>query len=376
MDLPGLETRLGYKFSGVKLLQQALTHRSHSAPHNERLEFLGDSVLNCAVAHLLFERYTKLDEGDLSRLRSNLVKQQTLYEVAQRIELAQYLRLGEGELKSGGFRRPSILADTMEALFGAIFLDGGFERARLTIAKLYHPILETVDPQTLGKDAKTLLQEYLQGRKIALPTYNVVATHGAAHNQEFEVECLIPKLEIRVTGAGASRRAAEQAAAKKALELAPKEAPKKTKRARKDAAKETVPVSIKETKSISPAQPGELEIKEAQPKEASSKDSPPKELKDSAREGEVREEGRRARLELVKDPAREPARESVKDAPKETTKDPVKDSSKESSMASAEAVASAQPELASPAATETAAAPGGAGVGAPQLKQPFKGGTR
>ena len=234
MELSELEGRLGHKFATVKLLGQALTHRSHSAPHNERLEFLGDSILNCAVAHLLFERYTKLDEGDLSRLRSNLVKQQTLYEIAQRIELAPHLRLGEGELKSGGFRRPSILADTLEALFGAIFLDGGFQAARLTIAKLYHPILETVDPQTLGKDAKTLLQEYLQGRKIALPTYNVVATRGAAHNQEFEVECLIPKLEIRATGAGASRRAAEQAAAKKALELAPKEAPKKSRRARKD----------------------------------------------------------------------------------------------------------------------------------------------
>lgn len=237
MDASELEGRLGYKFVTAKLLGQALTHRSHSAPHNERLEFLGDSVLNCAVAHILFERYTKLDEGDLSRLRSNLVKQQTLYEVAQRIELAPHLRLGEGELKSGGFRRPSILADTLEALFGAIFLDGGFQSARLTIAKLYHPILETVDPQTLGKDAKTLLQEYLQGRKIALPTYNVVATHGAAHNQEFEVECLIPKLEIRATGAGASRRAAEQAAAKKALELAPKETPKKSRRTRKDADK-------------------------------------------------------------------------------------------------------------------------------------------
>lgn len=234
MDVPELESRLGYKFGAAKLLTQALTHRSHSTTHNERLEFLGDSVLNCAVAHLLHERYTKLDEGDLSRLRSNLVKQQTLYEVAQRIELARYLRLGEGELKSGGFRRPSILADTMEALFGAIFLDGGFQAARAAIAKLYHPILETVDPQTLGKDAKTLLQEYLQGRKIALPTYNVVATHGAAHNQEFEVECVIPKLDIRVTGAGASRRSAEQQAAKKALEFAPKEAPKKTRRTRKD----------------------------------------------------------------------------------------------------------------------------------------------
>ena len=299
MDLPGLETRLGYKFVAGKLLQQALTHRSHSAPHNERLEFLGDSVLNCAVAHLLFERYTKLDEGDLSRLRSNLVKQQTLYEIAQRIELAQYLRLGEGELKSGGFRRPSILADTMEALFGAIFLDGGFDRARLTIAKLYHPILETVDPQTLGKDAKTLLQEYLQGRKIALPTYNVVATHGAAHNQEFEVECLIPKLEIRVTGAGASRRAAEQAAAKKALELAPKEAPKKSKRSRKDTGKdptkEAGPEAVKEGR--------EAQAKENLAKEALAKETQAKEARETARE----DEGRRVRLELVKETPREPA---------------------------------------------------------------------
>lgn len=235
MDSSELETRLGYEFGNPKLLAQALTHRSHSTLHNERLEFLGDSVLNCAVAHILFERYTKLNEGDLSRLRSNLVKQQTLYEIAQRVELSSSLRLGEGELKSGGFRRPSILADTLEALFGAIFLDGGFHAARLTIAKLYHPILETVDPLTLGKDSKTLLQEYLQGRKIALPTYNVVATHGAAHSQEFEVECLIPKLDIRVTGAGASRRAAEQAAAKTALELAPKETPRRSRRARKEA---------------------------------------------------------------------------------------------------------------------------------------------
>jgi ribonuclease-3 len=333
MEVPGLETRLGYKFSAAKLLQQALTHRSHSAPHNERLEFLGDSVLNCAVAHLLFERYTKLDEGDLSRLRSNLVKQQTLYEIAQRIELAQYLRLGEGELKSGGFRRPSILADTMEALFGAIFLDGGFDRARLTIAKLYHPILETVDPQTLGKDAKTLLQEYLQGRKIALPTYNVVATHGAAHNQEFEVECLIPKLDIRVTGAGASRRAAEQAAAKKALELAPKEAPKKTKRTRKDG-KDSGPEAVKEGREAAAREAREKEVaKEAPPKEAGAREAVPKEaLKEAApREAmpkepaardatlaeEVREEGRRVRLELVKDQAKEAPKEVLKETPKE-----------------------------------------------------------
>jgi len=203
-------------------LQQALTHRSHSTLHNERLEFLGDSILNCVVASLLFDRYTKIDEGDLSRVRANLVKQQSLYEIAQRLELSQFLRLGEGELKSGGFRRPSILADTLEALFGAIFLDAGFDAARDVIRALYIPILDTVDPKTLGKDAKTLLQEYLQGKKIALPQYNVVATHGAAHNQEFEIECLVPKLDIQVFGNGGSRRAGEQAAAKLALEAVQK----------------------------------------------------------------------------------------------------------------------------------------------------------
>lgn len=218
MDLSLLQTRLGHDFKNAALLQQALTHRSHSSLHNERLEFLGDSILNCVVASLLFDRYAKIDEGDLSRLRANLVKQQSLYEIAQRLELSQFLRLGEGELKSGGFRRPSILADTLEALFGAIFLDAGFDAARNVIRSLYIPILDTVDPKTLGKDAKTLLQEFLQGKKIALPQYNVVATHGAAHNQEFEIECLVPKLEIQVFGSGGSRRAGEQAAAKRALE--------------------------------------------------------------------------------------------------------------------------------------------------------------
>lgn len=218
MDPKLLQGRLGHSFKDAALLQQALTHRSHSSLHNERLEFLGDSVLNCVVASLLFERYNKIDEGDLSRLRANLVKQQSLYEIAQRLELSQFLRLGEGELKSGGFRRPSILADTLEALFGAIFLDAGFNAARDVIRSLYIPILDTVDPKTLGKDAKTLLQEFLQGKKLALPQYNVVATHGAAHNQEFEIECLVPKLDIQVFGTGGSRRAGEQAAAKRALE--------------------------------------------------------------------------------------------------------------------------------------------------------------
>lgn len=218
MDVSVLQNRLGHVFSDAGLLQQALTHRSHSSLHNERLEFLGDSILNCVVASLLFDRYAKIDEGDLSRLRANLVKQQSLYEIAQQLELSQFLRLGEGELKSGGFRRPSILADTLEALFGAIFLDAGFNAARDAIRALYIPMLDTVDPKTLGKDAKTLLQEYLQGKKIALPQYNVVATHGAAHNQEFEIECLVPKLDIQVFGTGGSRRAGEQAAAKQALE--------------------------------------------------------------------------------------------------------------------------------------------------------------
>ncbi len=218
MDPLILQNRLGHVFKDATLLQQALTHRSHSSLHNERLEFLGDSILNCVVASLLFDRYNKIDEGDLSRLRANLVKQQSLYEIAQRLDLSQFLRLGEGELKSGGFRRPSILADTLEALFGGIFLDAGFDAARDVIRSLYIPILDTVDPKTLGKDAKTLLQEYLQGKKIALPQYNVVATHGAAHNQEFEIECLVPKLEIQVFGTGGSRRAGEQAAAKLALE--------------------------------------------------------------------------------------------------------------------------------------------------------------
>jgi len=218
MDLPLLQSRLEHTFKDAALLQMALTHRSHSTKHNERLEFLGDSVLNCVVASLLYERYSDLDEGDLSRLRSNLVKQQTLFEIALKLEISRFLRLGEGELKSGGFRRPSILADTIEALLGAIFLDGGFDVVNKVIRALYIPILDSVDPKTLGKDDKTLLQEYLQGKKIALPQYNVVATHGAAHNQQFEVECLIPKLDIQVFGAGGSRRSAEQAAAKLALE--------------------------------------------------------------------------------------------------------------------------------------------------------------
>jgi ribonuclease-3 len=220
MDLAALEERLHYTFKSGELLQQAVTHRSHGSVHNERLEFLGDSVLNCVVAQLLFLKYARLDEGDLSRLRANLVKQQSLSEIAERMGLSDFLRLGEGEMKSGGFRRPSILADTMEAVFGAVFVDGGFEGAREVISRLFEPVLKVVDPKTLGKDSKTLLQEYLQAKRLPLPVYTVVETRGAAHNQEFEVECSIPKLEVGVRGNGRSRRGAEQSAAKLALETA------------------------------------------------------------------------------------------------------------------------------------------------------------
>ena len=218
--LAALQTRLGYVFNDISLLNKALTHRSRSSAHNERLEFLGDSVLNCVVASMLYAHYQDMDEGGLSRLRSNLVKQQALYEIAQTIQLSGLMRLGEGELKSGGAGRPSILADAVEAVLGAIFLDGGFGSVEQVVHLLYAPILAGVDPKTLGKDAKTLLQEYLQGRRIDLPKYQVVATHGAPHNQEFEVECLIPKLEIQVYGSGSSRRMAEQMAARLALEAA------------------------------------------------------------------------------------------------------------------------------------------------------------
>jgi ribonuclease-3 len=220
MDLGALEQRLSYTFRAPELLEQAVTHRSHGAVHNERLEFLGDAVLNCTIAQLLFQKYARMNEGDLSRLRANLVKQQSLADIAERLGLSEFLRLGEGEMKSGGFRRPSILADTMEAIFGAVLVDSGFEPARDTIARLFDPVLKTVDPKTLGKDSKTLLQEYLQGKRLPLPLYTVVETRGAAHNQEFEVECAIQKLDVSVRGTGRSRRAAEQLAAKQALEQA------------------------------------------------------------------------------------------------------------------------------------------------------------
>jgi ribonuclease-3 len=213
-----LEQALGYRFVRPELFRQALTHRSHGTPHNERLEFLGDSVLNCIVATLLFERFSNLREGELSRQRANLVRQDTLADIAQSLRLGDLLRLGEGELKSGGFRRPSILADGLEAVFGAIYLDGGFGAVRSVIETLYRSLIAQVDPKASGKDAKTELQELLQARKLPLPLYSLIATRGEAHAQEFEIECAIPNLGISVSGSGTSRRNAEQAAARNAIE--------------------------------------------------------------------------------------------------------------------------------------------------------------
>ena len=195
-----------------------MTHRSHGSPHNERLEFLGDSVLNCVIAAELFARFGALPEGDLSRLRARLVRQEALHQLAQDLGVGEHLRLGEGELKSGGSARPSILADALEALFGAIFLDGGYAAARDAVLRLYEALLVGLDPQDPGKDAKTLLQELLQARRIALPQYTVLTTRGAAHSQHFEVECVIPQLSVRTIGSGNSRRTAEQEAAMRAFE--------------------------------------------------------------------------------------------------------------------------------------------------------------
>lgn len=208
-----LSASLGYAFRQEALLRQALTHRSYGAQHNERLEFLGDSVLNCIVARALYDAFPNLPEGTLSRMRANLVRQETLAEIAQRLKLGDYMLLGEGELKSGGFRRPSILADTLESIFGAVFLDAGFEAAQAVVLRQFEPIIASIDPNASGKDAKTRLQEWLQGRKHALPDYRLAGTRGEAHDQIFVVACHIPALGIATEGQGRSRRAAEQEAA-------------------------------------------------------------------------------------------------------------------------------------------------------------------
>jgi ribonuclease-3 len=217
MTPEALSKRLDYRFNNSSLLLQALTHRSHSSQNNERLEFLGDGVLNFTIAHQLYQRFPKLSEGDLSRLRAQLVKEATLSELAFSLDIGDVIRLGEGELKSAGWRRPSILADALEALIGAIYLDGGFAAAEAVVLKLFSQKLETIDPKVIDKDPKSLLQEYLQSKKLAVPEYTVTHTEGEAHMQQFTVECVIPKLNIKTTGTGASRRIAEQQAAKLAL---------------------------------------------------------------------------------------------------------------------------------------------------------------
>ena len=209
-----LQQALGYTFARPELLAQALTHRSYGALNNERLEFLGDSVLNCSVARTLYDAFPDLPEGSLSRLRANLVRQETLAEIAATLKVGDSLRLGEGELKSGGFRRPSILADALESLFGAIFLDAGFDTAQRVVRGLFDPLVAQIDPKASGKDPKTQLQEILQSRRLPLPDYQLIDTQGEAHDQSFIVECVLSKPVLSTRGVGKSRRAAEQEAAR------------------------------------------------------------------------------------------------------------------------------------------------------------------
>jgi ribonuclease-3 len=211
--LLALQQRLQHVFSDSKLLVRATTHRSFSADHNERLEFLGDSVLNLSVAGLLYTRLKDLPEGDLSRVRANMVKQDTLHQLAVVLDLPSVLRLGEGEARSGGQKRPSILADALEAVIGAVYLDAGYIAAEALVHRLFKAVEINPQMQAIGKDPKTELQEWLQGRKMKVPAYRVVSTLGAAHRQTFDVECEIVELGLAERGIGGSRRAGEQAAA-------------------------------------------------------------------------------------------------------------------------------------------------------------------
>ncbi len=217
--LETLQQRLQHSFRNPALLVQALTHRSFSADHNERLEFLGDSVLNLGVAHMLYQRLNTLPEGDLSRVRANLVKQDTLHHLAVELGLSGILRLGEGEMRSGGQKRASILADALEAVLGAVYLDAGYDAVHALVQRIFSAVEINPDMQAVGKDPKTELQEWLQARKLKLPIYRVVGTLGAAHRQTFDVECEIPELARCERGIGASRRAGEQAAAAAMLDV-------------------------------------------------------------------------------------------------------------------------------------------------------------
>jgi ribonuclease-3 len=216
--LDALQKRLGHIFSEQALLTRALTHRSFGADHNERLEFLGDAVLNLAVSSLLFERFGGSDEGDLTRVRAHLVREESLHRAALALGLPDVMRLSEGEARGGGAQRPSILADGVEALIGAAYLDGGFDCASELVRRLFGDVIASGEAHTWTKDAKTELQEWLQARRIAVPSYRIVGTTGQAHAQTFEVECAIPALSLAETGRGRSRRAAEQEAARRLLD--------------------------------------------------------------------------------------------------------------------------------------------------------------
>ncbi len=220
MSSSRLSQQLGYEFRQPALLRQALTHRSFGATNNERFEFLGDSVLNCVIAQYLFDHYPKLSEGDLSRLRANLVNQQTLSEIADTLELGKLLHLGEGELKSGGQKRPSILADAVEALVAAVYLDAGFDACRTVMAPWFAPLIAALPPPNkVGKDPKTRLQEWLQGRQHPLPVYALLHESGEDHARVFRVSCTLVAPAACTEGEGSSRRAAEQVAASAMLEL-------------------------------------------------------------------------------------------------------------------------------------------------------------
>ncbi|OLQ91805.1 ribonuclease III [Vibrio ponticus] len=213
-----LEKKLGYSFKQAELINLALTHRSANGKHNERLEFLGDSILSFVIADDLYHRFPKVNEGDMSRMRATLVRGNTLAELGREFVLGDYLKLGPGELKSGGFRRDSILADAVEAIIGAIYLDSDIETVRGIVLSWYQTRLDAIKPGVSQKDPKTRLQEFLQGRRKPLPVYTVTNIKGEAHNQEFTVSCEVAGIGSPVIGKGTSRRKAEQAAAETALE--------------------------------------------------------------------------------------------------------------------------------------------------------------
>jgi ribonuclease-3 len=218
LALGPLQQRLGYRFAQTDLLRRAVTHRSFGSEHNERLEFLGDAVLSTAVSALLYERHGESDEGDLTRVRAHLVREDSLHRVAVLLGLPEALRLSEGEMRGGGAQRPSILADALEAVIGAVFLDGGFEASQTLVRRLFGEVIQATEVESWGKDAKTELQEWLQARRVAVPAYRITATRGQAHAQTFEVECAVAALDLAERGEGRSRRAAEQEAARRMLD--------------------------------------------------------------------------------------------------------------------------------------------------------------